>query len=169
MTLTLVSTVGTPDANSYVTLDEANAYASTLVFPGLWATASDEQKKAALIQAARLMNSLGWKGQRFDRYQALAWPRCDGYSHRGTAEGYVYDQDGFAIGWSDIPAAVKSAQAEFAIRLIEKDRATDSKPGMQIGSINTPDKPRKLVPSSVFDLLTGLLASMPGCIKAVRG
>lgn len=153
MTLTLVSTVGTPDANSYVTMDEANAYASTLVFPGLWATASDEQKKAALIQAARLMNSLGWKGQRFDRSQALAWPRCDGY----------------AIAWSDVPAAVKNAQSEFAIRLLEKDRATDSKPGMQIGSIHTPDKPRKLVPSSVFDLLTGLLTSMPGCIKAVRG
>ena len=175
MTLTLTATASAADANVFCTLAEAEAYAETLVFPGSWSTATTAQKQAALVQAARLLNTLSWKGVRNSSTQAMAWPRCGepcpvrfvGLTVEGT--GYLYDQDGYVVPTDVVPQCVKDANAEFALRLLAKDRAADKSYSIAVGSIKTPDKARSLVPPSVYDLIRHFLASSPGNIKAVRG
>ena len=106
-------TVGTSTANSYATVAEADAYADTLTFRTAWpATGTATGKEGALQQAARLMGSLSWKGKKVSSTQALEWPRFG-----------VADVDGYTVDSTTIPAKVKQAQCELAVRLIAKDRA----------------------------------------------
>jgi hypothetical protein len=159
MALALVSTPGAASANVFCTLAEAEAYMETLVFPGSWSTATETQKQAALVQAARLMGSLPWKGQKATSTQALSWPRYG-----------MEDADGYAIDSVIIPQAIKDANAEFAMRLLAKDRAADGKTGMSVGSIRTSDKHRSLFPPSVTDLVRVFLTAGYGCcVPLVRG
>lgn len=159
MTLTLVPDAGSPTANVFCTLAEAEAYIETLVFPGSWSTATDTQKQAALVQAARLMGTLPWRGRKSSSTQALSWPRL------GMA-----DADGYTIDSGVVPKAIKDANAEYAMRLLAKDCAADSKYGIAVGSIKTPDKRRGLFPPSVTDLVRVFLVAGYGCcVPLVRG
>jgi len=136
-----------PAMNAYCTLDEAEAYMATLAFKKAWEGKGDGQKEAAIIQAARWMDTLAWKGQKTDGFQPLAWPR-----------EYATDGDGRDIPNDAIPQRIKEANAEFALRLLESDRAVDGKKGVSLGAIKTPDKERRLVPESVMDLAGPYLA-----------
>lgn len=173
--MALNPTPGAVDADSYATLAEAEAYMATLIFKDAWTAVSDPLiKEAALKQAARLMNNLVWRGQRFGRYQSLAWPRCQGYSSRNTAEGFITDRDGYAVSWSEIPDCVKSAQIEFAFRLLSEDRSADAGAlvsfGGSLASLKDPERiQHNPFPASVLAMVSQFLASRPGCIQAVRG
>lgn len=145
-----------PGSNAYVFLEEAEAYMATLAFKEDWDKATDAKKRAALIQAARWMNTLAWRGRKGSQAQPLAWPR----------EGAV-DPEGFSIPDDEVPAQVKEANAEFALRLLSKDRAGDAKKGVSVSGIVTHDEERELVPQSVRDLLGCLL--MPSAPRLERG
>ena len=155
--LALDTTPGGMGANAYCTLEQAEAYMASLAFGEDWGKADDAKKTAALIQAARWMGTLNWVGTRATQEQALAWPR------RG-----VVDRDGFDVAEDAIPTAVADANAEFAFRLLGKDRAADGKRGVQLGSLRTYDKSRMLTPASVIDLLKGLVIPT-GSIPMARG
>lgn len=149
----------TPGTDTFCTLNEAETYMATLTFKAAWTAASgDPAKEAALKQAARLMGALSWKGRRATADQLLAWPRYG-----------VVDEDGYLIDSTTTPVSVKNANAEFALRLLAKDRAADKSYSISVGSIKTPDKARALVPPSVYDLIRRFLASSPGNVKVERG
>jgi len=156
MMLNLVTDPGGVDSNSYIELEDAEEYMSSLLHAKEWTTATDERKTAAIIQAARWLNTLTWKGTKSDPEQSLSWPR------RG-----VVDDEGFEIPSTSIPRQVKDANAEFAYRLLVKDRAADAKKGKQMGDMRTADEDRQLVPPSVMDLL-GSLVVITNTIRVVR-
>jgi hypothetical protein len=93
------------------------------------------------------MDTLPWRGARETQGQALAWPR------RGAI-----DPDGFEAPLGEVPREVKTANAEFAFRLLKKDRAGDAKYGVSLGSLQTKDQARHLVPDSALDLACRWLA-----------
>lgn len=90
------------NANSYVTLDEFNAYLFNI---GKAVTMTDEQKKASLIRARNYLDNIyNWKGRKkFRGRQNTAFPRVE-----------ICDIDGYDISGT-IPTAVKYAQCEAAI------------------------------------------------------
>jgi hypothetical protein len=153
--LELITIPGGLDSNAYVSLEEAEDYMSTLAFKEAWEKADDDQKTAAIIQAARWMDTLSWNGLRGSQEQFMAWPR------KGAAV------DGAEMPENAIPRRVKEANAEFAFRLLSKDRAGDAEKGISVKGINLPDEERELVPQSVKDLL-GCLLKSNNSIRLVR-
>ena len=100
MAINLKSSVGTPTANSYVSLASANSYYEAHYNAQSWAnlssatnaTAANEPKKKILIQATREIDrtfrfykgkyNTGLQGE--TTYQALQFPRSDDYLASGT-------------------------------------------------------------------------------------
>lgn len=92
-----------PNANSYVTLEYADAYMGNTGRKS-WFGKTDDEKKAYLINATayidRTYSKLGWKGiKKYHRNQALCFPRVE-----------LYDKDGFEV--KDIPEELKKAVCE---------------------------------------------------------
>jgi len=104
--MALDATVGGANAESYVTVAEADTYHSARGNT-TW-TGTDAAKEAALRRATSYIDGTyrgRWKGTRADADQALAWPRTS-----------VLDEDGFAVSTTIIPTAVKRATYEAALR-----------------------------------------------------
>ncbi len=109
--MTINATPGSPTANSYATLVEADAYHATRLHNAAWTGADDSIKEAALIWATRTIDdNMFWKGVRSTEDQSLEWPRQS-----------VVDEDGYVIGFDIVPIRVKNAQAEQAFLLIKSD------------------------------------------------
>ena len=180
MTLTLVATAGAADSNCYCTLEEAEAYVATMTFATDWTGKSDEQKKAAIIQAARWIDTLQFKGDRSSQAQAMAWPRCEQSAAPRfagltvTPTGYLKDEDGYDIAADTVPVRVKNANAEMALRQLGSDWTqglgsvtTDSQ---KVGPIEQGRKTYRSTPAAVLALLRPFLAVMPGTGgKLLRG
>lgn len=75
MTVTVVATVGSDEANSYLTVAQGDAIANTMVATLKWGTATTAEKGRALITATRYLDQLEWIGAKASSTQALAWPR----------------------------------------------------------------------------------------------
>ena len=103
---TLISTPGAANANSFLELEEAQAYFETR-FPSVeWS--EDEN---SLIGATRIMNTLLWTGSATDAIQALSWPRTG-----------MLTRNGHALGSTIIPQELKDATAELTWWLEARDR-----------------------------------------------
>lgn len=114
--MALIATPGAVDANSYATLDEANAFHEATLNAGVWATASIATKEIALQWATRLLDEqVDWVGEIVSADQALRWPRFD-----------VYSRDGILLESDSIPMFLKNATAELAKQLIASDRTAES-------------------------------------------
>jgi hypothetical protein len=130
--MNLLLDIGSHDATSYMSLDEADAYLTSR--PGFdtsdWSNLSDDQKIFALILAVKLLDSLNFRGFRAVNNQALAFPRI---FPRDLL--YVEDAAGRFMPFSDyqslvdyaglmntappgIPDSVKFAQAEIVFQVI---------------------------------------------------
>lgn len=135
MSVTIVATPGVANANSYVTVEEADAYfKARLPLTPPWEDADD--KTAALAMAARVLNAVAiprrrrvddyyivgraWTGLPATTTQALAWPRIG-----------MFDANGNAIPVDAIPQALKDAQAELAGQLIASDTTQDNAVAVQ--------------------------------------
>lgn len=152
-------TVGT---DTYATLAEANAYAGTLTFcPAEWTGAQDTAKEAALKQAALVLDTLSWRGQRATYAQVMAWPRVG-----------VEDADGYSVDGTT-PAALKTAQAELAVRLIAEDRTADAgalvPDTLKVGSLQIDRLKHSMLPPLVLALVRPFLRSSGGMVGGVRG
>lgn len=98
-------TVGGPTANSYLSVEAADAYFADRLFATAWTGAL---KAAALITATRRLEDLAWAGVRTTTTQALAWPRRD-----------VYDEDlGQLLDERTIPVEIQHATCEFALYML---------------------------------------------------
>ena len=102
MAATIIATIKSETANSYVTLSEANDYFDTSPDSSTWTNKTDDQKKRSLISATRWIDTLVFYGDRCDESQALKFPRTN------------YQVDGVELSCSTIPNNIKYAQYELA-------------------------------------------------------
>lgn len=76
--MAFVSTLGAPDANSYLSVAEATELLNDIVLSdgvSSWLSLDEESKKQTLVTATMSINPLKWKGRPATREQSLAWPR----------------------------------------------------------------------------------------------
>jgi hypothetical protein len=155
---------GGPDSNSYCTLDEANAYHETRLHTTDWDIATDPTKAKALLWAARLLDSqIAWEGYPTDPdHQALLWPRIGMYDGDPIDSG-LYDGVGRILSDSEIPQALKDAQAELAMYLIANDRtaelSTEGLGDVSVGPVkvgfNQGNSPkRRVIPEAVYEMIS---------------
>ena len=117
MAATIDATIKGENANSYVTLTEANDYFDTSPDSSTWTNKTDDQKKRALISAARWIDTLVFYGDRCDDGQALKFPRNN------------YQVDGVELACSKIPLNIKYAQYELARALANETDAMTGNTG----------------------------------------
>lgn len=107
-----------PAANAYIDLGFANAHHALRGRDG-WAEASEAARTAALLAATEHLDSgYRWKGSRKHSAQPLAWPRRDARDEEGVVQSLV-------------PAAIRRACAELALRALAGPLAPDIAPGGQ--------------------------------------
>ena len=117
MSFTVETGEGLPDANSYLSVADADSYIADHGDSATWTAASDASKEAALRLATQYLDiRFGgkWLGVRSDSDQSLAWPRNG-----------VDDYDGYVVDWDAVPAAIEDATAELALRVIDGDTLLD--------------------------------------------
>ena len=102
MAATINATIKGENANSYVTLTEANSYFETVPDSTTCDNKTDDQKNRSLIAATRWIDSFVYYGDRCDDGQALKFPRNN------------YQVDGVELACSKIPNNIKYAQYELA-------------------------------------------------------
>lgn len=116
-TPTLVSTPGASNANSYLTVAEADAYHDSRLSSTDWSSAATDIKTVALIMGTRILDAMyDWRKTTSTDEQVLLWPR-DGlidYKERNFIENTI------------IPEELKNAVAELARQLIIEDRTLDN-------------------------------------------
>lgn len=109
MPITVTVEDGTPvaNANSYISVADADAFLANDPFVTDWAALSADVKGQYLIKARQILDArVTWKGARTYVEQLLAWPRSD-----------VIDGDGVEIEDDVIPLKVAQAQAQLAAYL----------------------------------------------------
>lgn len=114
----LIATPGAPNANSYASLTEADAYNAGVIGGEAWDadTIELDTKRRALITATRLLDTnVRWRGEAVSSSQALQWPRY-----------FVRDGRGFFLSSTVIPPALRDATAELARRLLIAGTAATS-------------------------------------------
>ncbi len=122
MALVIEDGSGRADAESYSSVTDCDAYHTARV-NSAW-TGDVAVKEAALREATAFIEDSYrgiWRGVRAKWEQALAWPRFG-----------VIDQDGFHIASDTVPALVKDAVCEAALRAIQSDLTPDLERGGQI-------------------------------------
>jgi hypothetical protein len=84
----------------------------------------------------------------------------------------LLDRDGYEIQTDEIPAVIKLATAEMALRLQEEDRAADvgalAPSSLKIGPLDLQNIQRNLFPPSVLELCGYLLKRSLGQCRALR-
>lgn len=101
------------DANSYVSLAEADAYAADALSPADWDAKTDAEKESLLVATTRWLDqNARWKGHKVDRTAVnnLRWPRAG-----------VYDRDELPIAEDVIPEQLRQAVMELAMFLAVAD------------------------------------------------
>lgn len=123
MALVVEDGSGKTNADSYLSVADADTYHTNHSGSADWSGATTAVKEKALRLATQYLdvryNGL-WKGVRSNDAQALDFPRAN----VEDADGYYYESD-------EIPQRLKDATAELALRVVEGDTLLDdvSKPG----------------------------------------
>ena len=185
MAVTIDATAGGANANSYITLTEANTFVEAMIEStdvGKWTTGTDDSRNRALTAAAERLDRERFLGARATDTQARQWPRTgvrkpDTYVNTyATGFPFRISEDYFTD--EEIPEQVRKAQVVLAVYLnnnkdgIGLSGLEDFK-NVQIGSLNvTPDKTGAVgadrVPPIFERYLTGLRISGPGNIAIKR-
>ena len=185
MAVTIVATVGSATANSYITLSDANDLVDAMVSSAdvsKWSTGTDDTRNRALATATQRLDRERFLGARATDTQALQWPRT------GVRKPDTY-LNTYAVGFpfrittdyytdTEVPDQTKRAQVELAVYLknnvdgLGLSGLEDYK-NVQIGSLNvTPDKFGAVgadrIPPMVERYLTDLRISGPGNVAIKR-
>ena len=185
MAVTIDATAGGANANSYMTLAQADAYVEAMIEStdvGKWTTGTDDTRNRALAAAAERLDRERFLGARATDTQARQWPRTgvrkpDTYVNT-YATGFPVRRSADYFTDTEIPDQVKRAQIELAVYLknntdgISLSGLNDFK-NVKIGSLDvTPDKTGAVgadhVPPMFERYLTGLRISGPGNIAIKR-
>ena len=104
----LIATAGSPLANSYATVADANTLLSPLIHPALMESETQTALADALIEATRLLDvEVRWIGSPATSTQALAWPRLG-----------VRTPQGQELSSATIPIFLQYATALYALHLL---------------------------------------------------
>ena len=185
MAVTIDATAGGANANSYITLAEADAYVEAMISStdvGKWDTGTDDNRNRALAAAAQRLDRERFLGARATDTQALQWPRTgvrkpDTYVNT-YATGFPFRISDDYFTDTEIPDQIKRAQIELAVYLhsnvdgISLSGLNDFK-SVKVGSLEVvPDKAGAVgadhVPPMFERYLTGLRISGPGNIAIKR-
>ena len=185
MAVTIDATVGGANANSYITLTDANALVEAMISSAdvqKWTTGNTDSRHRALAAATQRLDRERFLGARTNDTQALQWPRegvrkPDTYV-RSFTTGFPFRLTEDYYTNTEIPDQVKRAQVELAVYLhnnvegISLSGLEDFK-SVKVGSIEvTPDKTGAVgadrVPPMFERYLTGLRISGPGNIAIRR-
>lgn len=123
----LIALPGAIDANSYATVEEADAYLATR--PGFdleaWSALDEAQKSLRLIFGALVIDSLKFRGRKATESQALQFPRIMPSSQLYDAGSSFFDQEDledFAglldVAVPTVPEEIKSAQIEATFQIV---------------------------------------------------
>ena len=184
MAVVIVATAGAANANSYLTLTDADALVDAMVLSSdasKWSTGNTDSRNRALAAAAQRLDRERFLGARATDTQSLQWPRTgvrkpDTYSSRYST-GFTITADYYTD--TEIPDQIKRAQVELAVYLhnntdgISLSGLEDYK-SVSIGSISiTPNLTSGAVgadrvPPLYERYLTGLRISGPGNIAIRR-
>jgi len=122
MALIVEDGTGKSDAESYISVADADTYHAAQTGTTDWSGATTDNKEMALRRATRYLDSvyrLQWQGQRKLDTQVLDWPRYN-----------VYDADDFDVDCDSLPAKLEQATAEMALLALSEDLLPDlSDPG----------------------------------------
>ena len=185
MAVTIDATVGGANANSYMTLAEADAFVEAMVLStdaAQWDSGNTDSRNRALTAAAQRLDRERFLGARTNDTQALQWPRegvrkPDTYV-RSYTSGFPFRLTEDYYTNTEIPDQVKRAQIELAVYLhnnkdgISLSGLNDYK-NVKIGNLDvTPDKSGSVgadhVPPMFERYLTGLRISGPGNVAIRR-
>lgn len=178
MSITIVATVGSATANSFVTETEFAAYAATRlnILAGTTVSGSSctEAEKKALIEATREVSGVTYRGNQTDDAQALSWPRINVVNPDASSSYTEYDDD-------VIPQRVKDAACEYALEFLKAGTtdiavpaSTDGVISKTVGPLSTtyadPSKRRSGVSRypRVLQRLSPLLGIGSGQVRLVR-
>ena len=110
------TTPGSPTADSYVSLADADAYWAKRGNEA-WANSLIPDKETALVRATSYADAeYGWRGCRASSTQALDWPRYD------------VVVDGYPLDGTTIPRQVQDAVCELALKALAGEIAPDVSP-----------------------------------------
>jgi len=104
---------GLSNANSYLSVADADSYHTDHSGSSDWSGASEADKQKALRLATQYLDITyrgRWRGAKDSSTQALAWPRS-----------YAVDDDGYLIDCDSLPQQLEDACAELALKVIEGD------------------------------------------------
>ena len=110
MAVTVTATAGASDANSYLTVSDADGLANLYLGTLNWSGATSDNKGRALIMATRYLDELSWIGERSSTTQALCWPRdgatCGDFDFASTVipqpiKQATFDLANYLLGDSD--------------------------------------------------------------------
>jgi len=111
MALVVEDGSGKSNAESYLSVADADTYHTNHGDPSSWSIASIVDKEEALRMATQyldLVYGMQWKETRSNEGQALDWPRAN-----------VLERDNYYIDSDEIPQALKDATAEMALRHVQ--------------------------------------------------
>lgn len=135
MALIVEDGTGKSDANSYISVDEANSYHSGRGNT-LWETLSTTEKEQAIVRSVDYMIQvyrLKWDGTRNTTVQALDFPRSfvEIKDHQyQTVNGYAIIGGNTFYPNDEVPQEVKNACAELAFKAASGELAEDLTQGV---------------------------------------
>lgn len=106
--MALIVTPGANNANSYISVADANSYFSFSYNRTLWSEVAVTDKEKALAESTRLLDLfIQWNGNIASDSQRLRWPRKN-----------VVDTDNRIVDSNSIPQSIKDATCELAYNLL---------------------------------------------------
>ena len=119
-------------SNTYVTVDEADAYITGNFLPndkqrGAWEAMDAGDKEICLRRACFRLERLKYRGVKFAFPQALSFPRFFGANY-AMISGVLYAPEADRYPeLKEVPQAVKAAQVEEAIEIAAPTKATEDR------------------------------------------
>lgn len=169
--MALNATLGASDANSYVTLAEADTYFEDRMHSSTWSALDDATKSSLLISSSLMLDwYVTWKGDKTTETQSMQWPREN-----------AIRPDGTEIDDDVLPPEVAIATYELAFVNISADRTEDSalagleqvKAGSLMVKADNGDvdsTAKKTIPEKVWKILSDLTTlGGAGIVRLVRG
>lgn len=168
MALTVVATAKAVNANSYVTLADAESRIEERLHVSDWEGAIDATKNAALVWATRILDEqFNWAGYKTTAAQNLRWPRIG-----------IYNEEDESVDEDTIPTFLARATIELALYLIGEDR-TNTETGLegfdsiQVESIRLQTNKvsgKTRIPDAVIQIIKhyGVPYTRPGQARLVR-